>query len=30
MLGTLAANPTGRIVQCGDTSVEVTASVVHE
>ncbi|MDM7954084.1 MAG: hypothetical protein QUV07_12830 [Cyanobium sp. CZS 25K] len=30
VLGSLVANPTGRIVQCGDASVEVTASIVNE
>ena len=30
VLGTLVANPTGRIVQCGDGSVEVKASIVNE
>jgi hypothetical protein len=30
VLGSLVANPTGRVVQCGDASVEVTASVVNE
>ena len=30
VLGTLVANPTGRIVQCGDASIEVKASVVNE
>ena len=30
VLGSLVANPTGRIVQCGDASIEVTASIVNE
>jgi hypothetical protein len=30
VLGTLVANPTGRLVQCGDGSVEVKASIVNE
>ncbi|WP_259731936.1 type IV pilin-like G/H family protein [Synechococcus sp. CS-1325] len=30
VLGTLVANPSGRIVQCGDGSIEVRASVVNE
>ncbi|MGB7565834.1 MAG: type IV pilin-like G/H family protein [Prochlorococcaceae cyanobacterium] len=30
VLGTLVANPTGRLVQCGDGSVEVKASMVNE
>jgi hypothetical protein len=30
VLGTLVANPTGRIVQCGDASIEVKASMVNE
>ena len=30
VLGTLVANPTGRIVQCGDASIEVNASEVNE
>ncbi len=30
VIGTLVANPTGRIVQCGDASIEVKASVVNE
>ena len=30
VLGTLVANPTGRIVQCGDASIEVKASLVNE
>jgi hypothetical protein len=30
VLGTLVDNPTGRIVQCGDASVKVNASIVSE
>lgn len=30
VLGTLVANPTGRLVQCGDASIEVKASMVNE
>jgi hypothetical protein len=30
VLGTLVANPTGRLVQCGDGSAEVKASMVNE
>ena len=30
VLGTLVANPTGRLMQCGDGSVEVKASIVNE
>jgi hypothetical protein len=30
VLGTLVANPTGRLVQCGDASIEVKASLVNE
>ena len=30
VLGTLVANPTGSIVQCGDASIEVKASLVNE
>ena len=30
VLGTLVANPTGRLVQCGDGSIEVKASLVNE
>jgi hypothetical protein len=30
VLGTLMANPTGKLVQCGDGSIEVQASVVNQ
>lgn len=30
VLGTLVANPTGRLVQCGDGSIEMKASMVNE
>ncbi|MCT0213201.1 type IV pilin-like G/H family protein [Synechococcus sp. CS-1326] len=30
VLGTLVANPTGRLVQCGDASIEVKASMVNQ
>jgi hypothetical protein len=30
VLGSLVVNPTGRIVQCGDASIEVAASIVNE
>ncbi len=30
VLGTLVANPTGRVVQCGDAAIEINASIVNE
>jgi hypothetical protein len=30
VLGTFVDNPTGRIVQCGDASIEINALIVNE